>query len=104
MDAEAGDATLREHLGDVLFQAKMKDAAKAQWEKSLELDPKNVALAKKFKDAGFGEPPSANTVPDEGQKSNQQSSDRAERDSQIACNNPPQWRARRLSLYCRGRQ
>jgi hypothetical protein len=44
------------------------DAAKAQWEKSLELDPKNVALAKKFKDAGFGEPPSANTVPDEVQK------------------------------------
>ena len=65
VDAEASDAVLREHLGDVYLKKGMKDAAKAQWDKSLELDPKNDDLRKKYKDAGFGEPPTPKPAPDE---------------------------------------
>ncbi len=57
VDAEASDPVLREHLGEVYLKNNMPEAAKAQWSKSLELDPGNEELKKKYIGAGFGEVP-----------------------------------------------
>ena len=57
VDAEASDPVLREHLGEVYLKKNMPEAAKAQWGKSLELDPKNEELKKKYIDSGFGDVP-----------------------------------------------
>lgn len=41
------DPVIYEHLGDIYYELGMKEEARDQWEKSLQLDPKNETLKKK---------------------------------------------------------
>jgi tetratricopeptide (TPR) repeat protein len=52
----AEDPVMREHYGDIFQKLAKRDKAKEQWLKSLGLDPKNMKLREKFKEAGFGNP------------------------------------------------
>ena len=45
------DATILEHLGDVLFQKGMISQAVEQWERSLELDATNTKLKERLQQA-----------------------------------------------------
>lgn len=53
------DPVIREHLGDVYLRKGMREEARGEWIRSLGLDPKNEKLRNKFREAGFGDPPSA---------------------------------------------
>ena len=43
------DATIKEHYGDILFMNGEPEAALAQWEQALKLQPDNEMLKKKVK-------------------------------------------------------
>jgi tetratricopeptide (TPR) repeat protein len=50
------DPVMREHFGDIYLKLSQKDNARMQWLKSLEIDPTNQKLRKKFTEARFGNP------------------------------------------------
>lgn len=50
------DPVIHEHLGEAYLKENHNELAKKEWERSLELDPKNDQLITRFKDAGFGTP------------------------------------------------
>lgn len=64
------DPVIFEHLGAIYLFQHARDQAKAAWQRSLELDPTNVELQKKFDQEGFGvTPPPAGMAHDQPQMS-----------------------------------
>ena len=48
------DPVIYEHLGEIYFSRDNRKKAQKAWSRSLELDPKNTKLQKRFKEEGFG--------------------------------------------------
>lgn len=59
VSSDKEDAVMRGHLGDVYFEKGLFDKAKTQWEKSLELNPKQEKVKEKIRK--LGDPKNAKT-------------------------------------------
>lgn len=51
------DPVIFEHLGEIYLMQDHEEAAKDAWIRSLELEPHNEKLLKRFREVGFGDPP-----------------------------------------------
>ena len=51
------DPVIFEHLGEIYLSQDRQDAARDAWIRSLELEPRNEKLLKRFREVGFGNPP-----------------------------------------------
>lgn len=62
-DLVKDDPVIFEHLGEIHLNQNDRVQAKEAWIRAIRLDPANHNLVKRFRDAGFGEPPVVDGAP-----------------------------------------